>query len=119
MKLPRIALCWLIWGFLVFNVAVYSALVASGAVSRSERPIDPSMTNVFLVVAGSTMAFTFVLRFLFRHLVKREGAAALQSAAVERLMLTFGIVIWALCEAIAIYGLVLFFGSSGFIVGKD
>lgn len=106
MRHPLVIMSWLVWASLLFSVGIYSGLVVSGVISRPENAPDAVLVNILLGVAGFNALLTFIMRFFLRRFIRRENLQPRPNWAGRYLPLA--IVIWALSEAIAIFGLVLF-----------
>ena len=94
----------LVWASLLVAAALYCVvlvlLLRSGAGSPSPTLGDPLRTILLVLAAGQTLAAWFVWnRFV--------GPSGGRTAVDPQRAIAMHVVCWALCEAIALYGLVI------------
>ena len=94
----------LVWASLLVAAALYCVvlvlLLRSGAGSPSPTLGDPLRTILLVLAAGQTLAVWFVWRRFVALSGGRAGVDPQRAIAMH-------VVCWALCEAIALYGLVI------------
>src|SRR5437867_12657191 len=94
----------LVWasllGGLAFYCVVLSLLLRSGSGSPNPALADPLRTLLLVLAAGQTLAVWFVWRRFVALSGGRAGVDPQRAIAMH-------VVCWALCEAIALYGLVI------------
>ena len=94
----------LVWASLLVAAALYCVvlvlLLRSGAGSPSPTLGDPLRTILLVLAAAQTLAVWFV----WRRFVGSSGGRA---AVDPQRAIAMHVVCWALCEAIALYGLVI------------
>ena len=94
----------LVWASLLVAAALYCVVLVlylrSGAGSPSPTLGDPLRTILLVLAAGQTLAAWFVWnRFV--------GPSGGRTAVDPQRVIAMHVVCWALCEAIALYGLVI------------
>ena len=103
----------IIWGALLFSVALYVGLaffvqLPPAAAGAPQQPFE----LIFAVAAlGSLGASYFVPQLLIKQLAKPPTDAPLDEKKLARLLMTPWIVRLALCESVAVLGLMLAFVS--------
>ena len=94
----------LVWASLLVAPALYSVvlvlLLRSGTGIPSPALADPLRTILLVLAAGQTLAVWFVWRRFVALSGGRAGVDPQRAIAMH-------VVCWALCEAIALYGLVI------------
>ena len=94
----------LVWASLLVAPALYSVvlvlLLRSGPGIPSPALADPLRTILLVLAAGQTLAVWFVWRRFVALSGGRAGVDPQRAIAMH-------VVCWALCEAIALYGLVI------------
>ena len=97
----------LVWasllGGLAFYCVVLALLLRSGPGSPNPALADPLRTILLVLAAGQTLAVWFV----WRRFVTPSGARAPADRVDPQRAITMHVVCWTLCEAIALYGLVI------------
>src|SRR5213083_3770727 len=97
----------LVWASLLVAPALYSVvlvlLLRSGTGIPSPALADPLRTILLVLAAGQTLAVWFV----WRRFVTPSGARAPADRVDPQRAITMHVVCWTLCEAIALYGLVI------------
>jgi hypothetical protein len=95
---------WVVWGALLALIGVYTALVT--LVLKPEGTGE--MTTILVpLLSGTTvmnLVLAFATRFFLRRSIRRSG---IDSQWIGKYF-GMAIVIWALSEAVAVYGFVLF-----------
>ena len=104
---------WVVWSSLQMSLAIYAVIALLGV---GGSPSDPDTTRLMALALGliavPTAAATFVLRRVLLTRPIAEGRVDPASESGMQRVQTANILIWALCEAIGIWGLVLWFLSS-------
>jgi len=94
----------LVWASLLGGAGVllcrFSLLLRSGPGSPNPALADPLRTILLVLAAGQTLAVWFVWRRFVALSGGRAGVDPQRAIAMH-------VVCWALCEAIALYGLVI------------
>ena len=93
------------WFILLGSITVYAAMPM--AIAGSEAPLEPMLVTVLAVVAAMTGIASFVVPGVIRRIPSKNSE---ERAARSYQALLVG---WALCETIAIYGLVLYVLGAG------
>ena len=99
----------LVWGSLLVAPALYCGvlvlLLRSGAGSPNPALADPLRTILLVLAVGQTLAVWFV----WNRVVVRSGARDPADRVDPQRAITMHVICWTLCEAIALYGLVIGF----------
>jgi len=97
----------LVWASLLVAPALYCVVLVlvlrSGPGSPSPALGDPLRTILLVLAAAQTLAVWFV----WHRFVSPSGARAPGDRVDPQRAITVHVVCWALCEAIALYGLVI------------
>ena len=97
----------LVWasllGGLAFYCVVLSLLLRSGSGSPNPALADPLRTILLVLAVGQTLAVWFV----WNRVVAPSGARDPANRVDPQRAITMHVVCWTLCEAIALYGLVI------------
>ena len=97
----------LVWGSLLAAPAFYwlvlVLLLRSGTGSPTPALADPLRTVLLVVAAGQTLAVWFV----WNRFVAPSGARDPAARVDPQRAFTMHVICWTLCEAIALYGLVI------------
>ena len=99
----------LVWASLLVAPALYCGvlvlLLRSGAGSPNPALADPLRTILLVLAVGQTLAVWFV----WNRVVVRSGARDPADRVDPQRAITMHVICWTLCEAIALYGLVIGF----------
>ena len=95
---------WILWGALLVSVGFHAGMTQFMKPS-GESP-GPMLVYVLLGASAFNAAVALIVRFFLRRFIRKEKAKPAPSWAGR--YLTMAILIWALSEAVSIYGLVLF-----------
>ena len=97
----------LVWASLLVAPALYGVVLVlvlrSGSGSPNPALADPLRTILLVLAAGQTLAVWFV----WRRFVTPSGARAPADRVDPQRAITMHVICWTLCEAIALYGLVI------------
>ena len=97
----------LVWasllGGLAFYCVVLALLLRSGPGSPNPALADPLRTILLVLAVGQTLAVWFV----WNRVVAPSGARDPANRVDPQRAITMHVVCWTLCEAIALYGLVI------------
>ncbi len=104
MRQPIVMISWVLWGALLVFAGFYAGM--TNFITPSADVPGPILTYVLGVAAAFNVVVALVVRFFLRRFIRKENAKPTASWAGR--YLAMAILIWALSEAISIYGLVLF-----------
>ena len=114
-RIISLAIAWLGWGTMVVSDAYYVLTAAQAKppehVSSDGDWIFPMM---LLGVSVLIVGWTVLLRWIYKRVLvgKRLSPDSVWSYV---LLPVFGMLIWAPCGAVAVYGLVAFFSTGSFV----
>ena len=104
MRNPIIVTSWLVWGVLLSMIGVYTAMVTLILKPQeSEGPTAILLTVLYGAAAADILVGLLIRAFLRRSIRKTNGEKEWGGRYFG-----MALVIWALAEAIAVYGLVAF-----------
>ena len=115
--IPRIlslSVAWLLWAAMLVADAYYvlTAMQAKGLAHEAFTG-DWRFPSLLLVVSGAIIGWTFLVRWLYKTLVRRKVSP---DSIVSYIVLPIaGLLIWAPCGAVAVYGLIAFFSTGSFV----
>lgn len=102
----------ILYAFTIFNIIIYAFLVEilkdTWSVSKGPEFIR-SLRYLLLALA---IAEFFLIKVLRKYMIRRVYPKELNPKKITELLLSIDLITCALCEAIVIYGLLLFFLSS-------
>ena len=101
MRHPIVLISWVIWGGLLLCIGLYAALGIFVLKPEAATDAVPVLTTVLYGTAAFNVLITVIIRFFLKRSLRKGGNWAGR-------YLAFAIMIWAMTEAIAIYGFVLF-----------
>lgn len=114
-RLLRIA-AWVLWGWLLSSLPVYLLVAAMMDSDELAEPLDAvllsTISGVAVVVTAASLGVGWALP---RWLIRRGTLDPERPGSVLALGV-LGLIGWALAQSVALYGLVLFFMSSGLLV---
>lgn len=104
MRQPIVMISWVLWGALLVFVGFYAGMTRFLQPSASDP--GPLLTYIMLAASAFNVVVVLIVRFFLRRFIRQENKKP--SPAWAGRYLPMAILIWALSEAVSIYGLVLF-----------
>lgn len=101
---PVLLMSWLVWGILFLCIGIYTALVTLILKPQGTQAATAVLVSVFYGTAVMNLLLAFVIRLFLRRTVQKAD----RTREWVGKYLGMAIVIWALSEAVAVYGLVLY-----------
>jgi len=113
-RILSLSVAWLLWTAMLVADGYY-VLTAM----QAKRPAHEAFTgdwkfpSLLLVVSVAVIGWTFLVRWLYKMLVKRKISP---DSIVSYILLPItGLLIWAPCGAVAVYGLIAFFSTGSLV----
>lgn len=102
----------ILYAFTVFNIVVYAFLVEILKDTWSVSKSDDFIRSLRYLLLALAIAEFFLIKVLRKYMIRRGYPKEHNLKKITELLLSIDLITCALCEAIVIYGLLLFFLSS-------